>query len=104
MLLNIRIKQNNRKQTNNSKILGIDCPAVQLRYEPGYERLFQKGGNHFVLMHKNGTAVAFQLDHNGKVHVVDRQTDVSFTSTGLSLIDDGWKCIGPGLEYSWLFE
>ena len=70
----------------------------------GLQRLFQKGGNHFVLMHKNGMAVAFQLDHNGMVVVVDRQTDVSFTPTGISLIEDGWTCVGPGLEYSWLFE
>lgn len=70
----------------------------------GLQRLFQKSGNNFVLMHKNGEVVAFQLDHNGNVTIVDRQTDVSFTSTGLSLINDGWKCIGPGLEYSLLFE
>lgn len=70
----------------------------------GLQRLFQKGANHFVLMHKTGKAIAFQLDHDGNVTVVERQTDVSFTSTGLSLIDDGWKCIGPGLEFSWLFE
>jgi len=70
----------------------------------GLQRLFQKGVNHFVLMHKNGKAIAFRLDENKHVNVVDRQTDVHFRSTGISLIDDGWKCVGPGLEYSWLFE
>lgn len=70
----------------------------------GLQRLFQKGENHFVLMHKNGIAVAFQLDHNGNVNGVDRQTNVSFTATGISLIENGWTCVGPGLEYSWLFE
>ena len=70
----------------------------------GLQRLFQKGVNNFVLLHKNGKAVAFQSDQNGNVNIVDRQTDVSFRSTGLSLLDDGWKCVGPGLEYSWLFE
>ena len=70
----------------------------------GLQRLFQKGGNNFVLLHKNRKAVAFQSNDNGNVTIVDRQTDVNFTSTGLSLIEDGWKCVGPGLEYSWLVE
>ena len=70
----------------------------------GLQRLFQKGENHFVLMHKKGEAVAFQLDHHGNVHIVDRKTDIEFTSTGRALIDEGWKCVGPGLEYSVLFE
>jgi len=70
----------------------------------GLQRLFQKGAYNFVLLHKSGNAVAFRLDQNGDVAIVDRQTDVSFRSTGLLLIDDGWKCVGPGLEYSWLFE
>lgn len=70
----------------------------------GLQRLFQKGANNFVLLHKNGKAVAFQSDQKGSVDIVDRQTDVNFRSTGLSLIDDGWKCVGPGSEYSGLFE
>ena len=70
----------------------------------GLQRLFQKGANNFVLLHKNGKAVAFQSDQKGSVTIVDRQTDVNFRSTGLSLIDDGWKCVGPGSEYSGLFE
>ena len=68
------------------------------------QRLFQKGAHHFLLLHKTGKAIAFQLDQNGDVTIVDRQIDVSFRSTGLLLIDDGWKCVGPGLKYSWLFE
>lgn len=70
----------------------------------GLQRLFQKGADHFVLLHKSGKAVAFQSDQNGNVTIADRQTDINFTETGLSLIDDGWKCIGPGLAYSWVFE
>lgn len=70
----------------------------------GLQRLFQKNDNHFVLLHKKGQAVAFQADLNGNVTIADRQTDIDFSSTGLSLIDDGWKCVGPGLEFSWLFE
>lgn len=70
----------------------------------GLQRLFEKDTNNFVLLHKNGKAIAFQLDRNGKVSIVDRQTDINFRSTGLSLLGDGWKCVGPGLKYSWLFE
>ena len=70
----------------------------------GLQRLFQKGAHHFLLLHKTGKAIAFQLDQNGDVTIVDRQTDVSFRSTGFLLIDDGWKCVGPGLEYSRLIE
>ena len=70
----------------------------------GLQRLFQKGADNFVLLHKNGKAVAFQSNQNGNVNIIDRQTDIDFSSTGLSLIDDGWKCVGPGLQYSYLFE
>ena len=70
----------------------------------GSQRLFQKGAHHCVLLHKSGRAIAFQLDRNGHVAVEDRLTGVSFKSTGRSLIAEGWKCVGPGLEYSWLFE
>jgi hypothetical protein len=70
----------------------------------GLQRLFQKGASNYVLLHKSGKAIAFRLDRNGNVTIVDRLTDVSFRSTGLSLLDDGWKCVGPGLEYSWFFE
>ena len=70
----------------------------------GLQRLFKKGAHDFVLLHKSGKAIAFQLDQNGNVVIVNRLTDVSFRSTGLLLIGDGWKCVGPGLEYSRLFE
>ena len=72
--------------------------------QAGLQRLFEKGADNFVLLHKNGTAIAFQLDQSGNVSIVDRQTDISFKSTGRALIEDGWKCVGPGLEYGWLFE
>jgi uncharacterized pyridoxamine 5'-phosphate oxidase family protein len=58
----------------------------------GLQRLFEKGAKNFVLMHKNRKAIAFQLDQNGNVSIVDCQTDISFRSTGLSLLEDGWKC------------
>ncbi|WP_020590039.1 hypothetical protein [Desulfobacter curvatus] len=35
------------------------------------------------LLHKNGKAVAFQSNQNGNVHIIDRQTDIDFSSTGL---------------------
>ena len=70
----------------------------------GLQRLFKKGATNFVLLHKDGKAVAFQLDQNGDVTIIERQTDIRFRSTGLSLLEEGWTCVGPGLEYSFLFE
>jgi hypothetical protein len=70
----------------------------------GLQRLFQKDSNKFVLLHRNGNAVAFQLAPDGGASVVDRQTDVSFHATGRALLDEGWKCVGPGSAYSGLFE
>lgn len=48
----------------------------------GLQRLFQKGADNFVLLHKNGKAVAFQSNQNGDVNIIDRQTDIDFSSTG----------------------
>ena len=62
----------------------------------GLQRLFKKGVHNLLLLHKSRKAIAFQLDQDGDVTVVDRLTDVSFRSTGLLLIGDGWKCVGPG--------
>jgi len=45
----------------------------------GLQRLFQKGADNFVLLHKNGKAVAFQSNRNGDVNIIDRQTDIDFT-------------------------
>ena len=47
----------------------------------GLQRLFQKDINNFLLLHKNGKAVAFQLDQNENINIVGRQTDISFKST-----------------------
>ncbi len=33
----------------------------------GLQRLFQKGADNFVLLHKNGKVVAFQSNQNGNV-------------------------------------
>jgi hypothetical protein len=70
----------------------------------GLQRLFLKNTNNFVLLHKNGMAIAFQLDQEGNLSIVDRQNDINFRSTGRLLLEEGWTCVGPGLEYSWLFE
>ena len=70
----------------------------------GDQRIFQKGVNNFLLLHKKGKVIAFQLDENGNANVVDRQNDINFKLTGRALINDGWRCVGPGLEYSWLLK
>ena len=75
-----------------------------LEISPGKQRLFQDGAGRHVLLHKAGIAVSFWLDEDDAVRVVDRIEGIDFTETGLQLIRDGWKCIGPGMAYAWLME
>jgi len=69
---------------------------------PGLQRLFQDPSGRCVLLHKTGIAVSFWLDEDGSVHVVDRIEGIDFKETGSQLIREGWKCIGPGMDYAWL--
>ncbi|WP_319521865.1 hypothetical protein [uncultured Desulfosarcina sp.] len=71
---------------------------------PGRQRLFQDGTGRCVLLHKAGIAVSFSLGEGDAVCVVDRLEGIDFKETGNQLIREGWKCIGPGLEYAWLIE
>ncbi len=75
-----------------------------MEFSPGTQRLFQDGTGRRVLLHKAGIAVSFWLDENDTVHIVDRIEGIDFTETGLQLIHDGWKCIGPGMTYAWLLK
>ena len=63
----------------NERLKGIKVGNLKMATDEysnaGLQRFFQKGGNNFVLIHKNGKAVSFQLDHSGNVNIVDRQTD-----------------------------
>jgi hypothetical protein len=69
---------------------------------PGQQRLFQDRSGRCVLLHKTGVAVSFWLDEHNAVRVVDRIEGIDFRETGSQLICEGWKCIGPGMEYAFL--
>jgi hypothetical protein len=49
-------------------------------------------------------AVSFWIDEQNQVQLVERLSDVDFKATGTQLKEEGWKCIGPGMEYAWLLE
>ena len=75
-----------------------------MEISPGLQRLFKDGTGRCVLLHKTGIAVSFWLDENDAVRVLDRIEGIDFQETGNQLIREGWKCIGPGMEYAWLIE
>ncbi len=72
--------------------------------DPSSQRLFSYPGNRFVLIAKSGQAVAFSLDAGGTPEVIERIQDVDFRATGTLLIQNGWRCVGPGLEYAALLS
>jgi len=71
---------------------------------PGAQRLFQHANGGCVLLVKSGGAVSFWIDDNNGAHVIERLKDVNFRATGTQLKKDGWRCVGPGLEFSWLLD
>jgi hypothetical protein len=74
-----------------------------MQIEPSNQRLFQKG-QHYVLLNKEGKAVQFRLDSKNDVQVEELLEDVDFKATGDGLRADGWKCVGPGIEYEELLK
>jgi hypothetical protein len=71
---------------------------------PSSQRLFQHGTQRFILLNRQGLCVAFRREADGRISVFDRQCDLDFRASGSALIRDGWRCLGPGLEFAWLFE
>ena len=71
---------------------------------PGRQRLFQDQEGRSVLLHKAGIAVSFWIEQDHTVRVVERVEGIDFKETGTRLKRDGWRCIGPGMEYAWLLE
>lgn len=72
--------------------------------DPSSQRLFSCPGNRFVLISKSGRVVAFRMDANGAPEVMERLEDMDFKATGGMLIQSGWRCVGPGLEYAALLN
>ena len=73
-----------------------------LKISPGTQRLFHDMRRRYILLHKAGIAVSFWIDDEGEVHLSERLHDVDFKATGTLLKQNGWHCIGPGMEYAWL--
>jgi len=72
--------------------------------DPGAQRLFQHANGGCVLLAKPGEAVSFWVDEKNGPHVIKRLKGVDFRATGTQLKKDGWRCVGPGLEFSWLLD
>jgi hypothetical protein len=51
------------------------------------------------LLTKMGEAVSFWVDEEHQVHVVERLKGVEFKAPGNRLREEGWRCVGPGLEF-----
>ena len=68
------------------------------------QRLFQHASGHYVLLTKAGKAVSFRVDDQESAHVLEKLEDVDFKATGTQLKKEGWKCIGPGVEFEKLLE
>jgi hypothetical protein len=76
------------------------CDNLQI--SPGMQRLFRNERNQYILLHKAGIAVSFWIGEGGVIRVGERLAGVEFKATGSRLKKEGWKCVGPGMNYSWL--
>jgi hypothetical protein len=75
---------------------GIDTMAS----DPSRQRLFEHPSGHLLLLTKDGAAVHFQVDGQQQIRILRKLDGVDFKATGDGLLADGWRCVGPGLEYS----
>ncbi len=56
------------------------------------------------MLTKMGEAVSFWVDQEHQIHVVERLKGVDFKATGNRLREEGWRCVGPGLEFVGVLE
>ncbi len=68
------------------------------------QRLFSHPGGSFILLTKDGAAVQFQVDGQRRVRILRKLEDVDFKATGDGLLAEGWRCAGPGTEYTWVLK
>ena len=68
------------------------------------QRVFQHESGRYILLTKAGKAVSFWLDERDRAHVLDELEGVDFKATGTQLKKEGWRCIGPGVEFERLLE
>jgi hypothetical protein len=70
----------------------------------GTQRVFQHADGRYILLTKAGKAVSFWIDEQGAIHVLEELEGVDFKATGTQLKKEGWKCIGPGVEFDRLLD
>ncbi len=70
----------------------------------GTQRLFQNVGGNYILLTKAGQAVSFHMDEQSRVQIKETLEGVDFKATGTALKKEGWRCVGPGLEYDWVLR
>lgn len=75
-----------------------------MKTTPGTQRLFQHINGRHILLSKAGIAVSFRIDEKDQIHIAKRLENVDFKATGAQLKKEGWKCVGPGMEYALLLE
>ena len=68
------------------------------------QRVFQHTSGSYILLTKAGKVVSFWVDEGNRVHVLEELEGVDFKATGTQLKKEGWRCIGPGVEFERLLE
>jgi hypothetical protein len=63
------------------------------------QRVFRHSSGRYILLTKAGKVVSFWVDERGRAHVLKELEGVDFKATGTQLKKEGWRCIGPGLEF-----
>jgi len=75
-----------------------------MKEKSGTQRVFQHADGRYILLTKAGRAVSFWIDEQDAVRVLQELKSVDFKATGTQLKKEGWKCIGPGIEFDRLLE
>jgi len=75
-----------------------------MKEKSGTQRVFQHADGRYILLTKAGRAVSFWIDEQDAVRVLQELESVDFKATGTQLKKEGWKCIGPGIEFDRLLE
>jgi len=68
------------------------------------QRVFQHTSGRYILLTKAGKAVSFRVDERYGIHVLEELEGVDFKATGTQLKKEGWRCIGPGIEFDALLN
>ncbi len=78
--------------------------TISKKEKLGTQRVFQHADGHYIQLTKAGKAVSFWIDEQDAIHVLEKLEGVDFKATGTQLKREGWKCIGPGIEFDRLLD